>query len=149
MFKSTQIETPLGLLCAVADEQALIQLEFDSECTVPKGNLPPLISIKKELESYFAKKLTQFKTPLRLHGTPFQVQVWEELQRISYGQTRSYVAIAKQLGHPKAYRAVGNANGCNCLAIIVPCHRVISADGSLGGYGSGLHRKEWLLKHES
>ena len=149
MLKSTSIETPLGALYAIADEEALIQLEFDSESDIPEGNLPPLVSIKKELEAYFSKKLTRFKTPVRLHGTPFQVEVWEALQRIPYGQTCSYVDIAKKLGHPRAYRAVGNANGCNSLAIIIPCHRVISADGTLGGYGSGLHRKEWLLKLES
>jgi methylated-DNA-[protein]-cysteine S-methyltransferase len=86
--------------------------------------------------------------PLRLEGTPFQQRVWESLTEIPYGETWSYGELAKRIGNPNASRAVGLANGSNPIAILVPCHRVIGADGSLTGYGGGLDRKRWLLSHE-
>lgn len=147
-LKSLWIETPIGPILAAADGEVLFHLEFDSQLDIPEGRNPILTSIEKELKAYFAKKLTRFATPLKLHGTSFQERVWQELCEIPYGETRSYTAIADRIGHPRAYRAVGNANGCNTLAIIVPCHRVIAADGSLGGYASGLSRKQFLLNLE-
>jgi len=147
-LKSLLIETPLGPMHAAADGEALWHLEFDSQLDIPEGRNPILTSIEKELKAYFAKKLTRFETPLKLHGTPFQERVWQELREIPYGETRSYVEIADRIGHSRAYRAVGNANGCNALMIIIPCHRVIAADGSLGGYGCGLDRKQFLLDLE-
>lgn len=93
-------------------------------------------------------RLHSFTTLLRLLGTPFQKRVWQELLNIPYGETRSYSEIAVSVGRPAAYRAVAQANGANQLAIVVPCHRVINANGDLGGYGGGLSRKEWLLAHE-
>ena len=101
-----------------------------------------------ELNEYVAGRRKQFTVPLDLHGTPFQMKVWRELLRIPYGETRSYQQIARAVGNPRAYRAVGMANHYNPVAIIVPCHRVIASDGSLGGYGGGLKRKTQMLKME-
>jgi methylated-DNA-[protein]-cysteine S-methyltransferase len=102
----------------------------------------------EQLAAYFAGELSQFDLPLRLDGTPWQRQVWEGLLQIPYGHTVSYAELARRVGNPRACRAVGLANGRNPVAIIVPCHRVIAADGTLGGYGGGLDRKTWLLDHE-
>jgi O-6-methylguanine DNA methyltransferase len=101
------------------------------------------------LAAYFRGTLLQFELPLRMPGTPFQQKVWEELRAIPYGETISYMELARRIGHPGASRAVGSANGRNPISIVVPCHRVIAADGTLGGYGGGLDRKEWLLQHET
>jgi len=101
-----------------------------------------------ELLAYFAGNLRVFTVPLDMQGTDFQLRVWNELLKIPYGETRSYAQIAEAVGRPKAVRAVGAANGSNPLAIIVPCHRVIGADGSLTGYAGGVARKRWLLEHE-
>ena len=95
---------------------------------------------------YFDGKLTEFKTPLFFLGSPFQQQVWETLQKIPSGETRSYLEIAKAIEKPLACRAVARANGANQLAIVVPCHRVINTNGDWGGYGGGLARKKWLKK---
>jgi methylated-DNA-[protein]-cysteine S-methyltransferase len=105
--------------------------------------------IVEQLKDYFAGGLTRFDVPLELAGTDFQRRVWSELQRIPYGETISYGELARRLGQPAAVRAVGLANGRNPIAIVVPCHRVIGADGSLTGYGGGLERKAWLLDHEA
>ena len=101
-----------------------------------------------ELEQYFAGTLRDFTVPVKLHGTPFQLAVWQELLKIPYGETRSYKDIACAIGKPKATRAVGGANHNNPISIIVPCHRVIASDGSLGGYGGGLDIKQRLLELE-
>lgn len=102
-----------------------------------------------ELERYFAGTITRFQVPLDpLEGTPFQRQVWATLQAIPYGETRSYKWLAGQVGAPAGFRAVGAANGRNPLPIVVPCHRVVNVDGRLGGYGSGLDNKRWLLRLE-
>lgn len=103
---------------------------------------------REQLRAYFAAELTSFDLDLDLHGTEFQRRVWAALLRIPYGQTTTYGRLAEELGDPKAVRAVGAANGRNPISIIVPCHRVIGADGRLTGYGGGLERKQWLLAHE-
>lgn len=108
----------------------------------------PLRQAMNELRRYLAGEHIQFSCPLDLHGTPFQVAVWEALYRIPYGQTRSYAQIAQAIGKPKAVRAVGAANGANPVAVIVPCHRVIGSNGTLTGYGGGLPMKHWLLALE-
>jgi methylated-DNA-[protein]-cysteine S-methyltransferase len=100
------------------------------------------------MRAYLAGELKAFTVPMRQPGTPFQKKVWEELVRIPFGETISYRQLAKRVGKPLACRAVGSANGRNQLIVAVPCHRVIAADGTLGGYGGGLWRKEWLLAHE-
>ena len=112
------------------------------------GITEPILSIKSELKSYFEGKLTEFKTPLYLSGSFFQTSVWEELIKTPYGVTRSYLEQAKCMGKPTACRAVANANAANRMAIVIPCHRIISTNGTLGGYAGGIDRKKWLLDHE-
>ncbi len=146
-------ETPLGPLCLYFTEQGLSALEFG--CPTPEGPPPPpalvpvIDAVKKALADYFAGVPTDFATlTLDPRGTPFQRRVWQELRRIPRGGTISYGELARRVGNPKAPRAVGQANAVNPLPIIIPCHRVIAGDGSLGGYSSGLDRKRWLLRHE-
>lgn len=107
-----------------------------------------LARARDQLNAYFDGVLTVFDLPLAAEGTPFQRQVWAELRRIPFGSTSSYGAVARSLGRPSAARAVGAANGRNPIPIIVPCHRVIGANGSLTGFGGGMERKRWLLNHE-
>jgi len=101
-----------------------------------------------QLRKYLKGELKSFNLPLDMRGTPFEKKVWSALRRIPYGQTRSYKEIAKTIGHSKAFRAVGNANGCNSIPLIIPCHRVIESNGGLGGYGHGLQVKKNLLNLE-
>lgn len=141
------IETPLGMMIALGDEDHLYELKFGRALYgFTQGKTAALQSIEEELQQYFAGKLARFCTPIYLKGTPFQQRVWAELQKIPVGQTCSYVDIAQALS--TSARAIGGANRANSLAIIVPCHRVIYADGSLGGYNGGLSHKQWLLNHE-
>ncbi|MEQ1823231.1 MAG: methylated-DNA--[protein]-cysteine S-methyltransferase [Fimbriimonadaceae bacterium] len=153
MFRQI-IQSPVGDLAVVADDKALLMLEFagtgrERDFGVPSTTNPIIESIRGELRAYFDGDLKEFKTPIRLGGTPFQRAVWNELLKIPYGHTRSYIDIARILGSELKTRAVGGANGRNCLAIIVPCHRVINADGKLGGYGGTLPVKKRLLDLES
>ena len=160
---SARIQTPLGELVAAASDEGLALLEFHDRRALPTqwrtlvkhfaiepidGDHPHLDQVRRELIAYFAGKLTQFQVPLHAPGTPFQMRVWDELRRIPYGRTCSYGQLAATLGDPAASRAVARANGDNRLAILIPCHRVIGADGSLAGYGGKLWRKRWLLDHE-
>ena len=203
-LKAAQLETPLGMMLAIADDELLYFLDFINPsaivilnqklavrgfgnhlgkwegederwgaspfhhevCHLPKlerkikkihlatksliipGMTEPLYSIAQELTLYFAGKLDAFKTPYALLGSSFQKEVWNALLKIPYATTQSYAEEAAAISNPTAVRAVANANGANQLAIVIPCHRVISSDGGLGGYGSGLSRKEWLLRHE-
>src|SRR5690625_884241 len=103
---------------------------------------------REQLAAYFDNRLQVFNLPLKPAGTEFQRRVWEALRDIPYGQTESYGALARRIGRPRAARAVGMANGRNPISIIIPCHRVMGADGSLTGYGGGIDRKRWLLEHE-
>ncbi len=163
ILTASWFDTPLGPMVAIADDHALYLLEFFNRCgfereienlkqktksTIVPGYTSPIYSIKNELSQYFEGKLKAFKTPLFFLGSPFQKQVWQELQNIPYGKTRSYGEIAKTIGRPTAFRAVAQANGTNQLALIVPCHRVINTNGQPGGYASGVTRKEWLIHHE-
>jgi methylated-DNA-[protein]-cysteine S-methyltransferase len=150
-------ETPLGPLWFGFTDRGLAALEFARDGAslapgqdAPPPHLKPLIeAAKRELIAYFSGSHTDFAAlTLDPQGTPFQLQVWQELRLIPRGQTISYGELARRVGNPKASRAVGQANGRNPIPIIVPCHRVIAADGSLGGYSSGLDRKQWLLRHE-
>jgi len=148
--------TPMGSLLLSITTNGLAALDFAGKgCKIPSGSPPPLNiatlieSVKKELANYFSGQLVDFNAlPLDLQGTPFQQKVWRELRRLPRGRTVSYKELAQRAGSPRGFRAVGQANGRNPVPIIVPCHRVIAADGSLGGYSSGLERKRWLLKHE-
>jgi AraC family transcriptional regulator of adaptative response/methylated-DNA-[protein]-cysteine methyltransferase len=162
ILKATWIDTVLGPMIAIADDEVMYLLEFVTRRGLEReierlrtrgfailpGNNAPLCSIKEELSAYFAGTLTQFITPYRVFGSPFQQKVWQALCEIPYGATRSYAEQAQSLGQPTAYRAVANANGANQLALIIPCHRIIASDGTLGGYGGGLAVKQWLLEHE-
>ena len=114
------------------------------------GAHPLLEEVRRQLDAYFAGDLRRFDLPLDLEGTPFQRQVWQQLLSVGYGQTASYQDVAVAIDNPKAVRAVGAANGRNPVAIIVPCHRIIGSGGraKLTGYGGGMWRKEWLLRHE-
>ena len=112
------------------------------------GDHPLLDQIEQELQAYLDGKLQNFTFPLDIKGTEFQMQVWEQLLHIPYGETWAYQDIAKRINNPNAVRAVGKANGDNNIAIVIPCHRVIGSNGKLEGYGGGIHRKEYLLKLE-
>ena len=162
-LRATQIETPLGAMLGVANEEGVILLEFVDRramsaqvatlarhfpATVVPGNHPHLDHLAEELGRYFDGSLTEFTTPLLHPGSPFQEAVWHRLRAIPHGETMSYRAIADAIGRPGASQAVGRANGENRLAIVVPCHRVIRSDGHLCGYAGGLRRKQWLLDHE-
>lgn len=157
------IDTPLGAMIAVSCQHRLHLLEFADRKALPKevqrlqktqpggigfGYPVPTQQIRDELKAFFAGHLRVFETPLALHGTGFQREVWNYLQTIPAGETRSYSQIAQDLGRPSSVRAVARANGSNQLALIVPCHRVLSADGSLTGYGGGLWRKQRLIEIE-
>jgi AraC family transcriptional regulator of adaptative response/methylated-DNA-[protein]-cysteine methyltransferase len=137
------LETPLGSMLALADDRGL-----RLNARVLPGDHPLLAQIARELAEYFAGTRMQFATPVVLTGSAFQSTVWRALQAIPAGATNSYGELAARIGRPSAVRAVGRANGDNRLSIIVPCHRVIGADGALTGYGGGLWRKQKLLDHE-
>lgn len=159
-------DTPLGYVDLTFSAQGLCGLELgDAEDVLPfiipglihstGGQEPPggliweINDTIGEIKRYFAGRATNFaEVTLDLRGTPFQLQVWRELQKIPWGETISYRELARRLGKPRAARPVGQACGANPIPLIVPCHRVIAAGGGLGGYSSGLERKRWLLLHE-
>jgi AraC family transcriptional regulator of adaptative response/methylated-DNA-[protein]-cysteine methyltransferase len=163
ILKVAWLDTPLGPMIAIGDEVALYLLEFvdrrglereierlrkKTKSAIIPGHTSSIYSIEKELNLYFAGKLKKFKTPLFLLGSDFQKQVWQELKKTSYGETRSYADIAEAIHKPSSFRAVARANGTNQIAIVIPCHRVINSNGDLGGYGGGITRKKWLIHHE-
>lgn len=158
-----RIDTPIGSMRAVARDDGLVMCEYDSPGRLPAqldrlrsvfgadtvpGEHPVLDQTRRELKEYFAGEREVFSIPLVLEGTPFQTSVWRALLDIPFGATTSYETIATRIGRVGAARAVGRANGDNRIAIIVPCHRVIGANGSLTGYGGGQHRKRRLLDLE-
>ncbi|MDE6607001.1 MAG: methylated-DNA--[protein]-cysteine S-methyltransferase [Lachnospiraceae bacterium] len=142
-------KSPLGMICIEEKEGSIAGLYFvksiDEKETTENETIE---EAKRQLEEYFSGRRREFTLPVRLEGTDFQVKVWRALQTIPYGETRSYGDIAKQIGNPKAARAIGNANNKNHILLLVPCHRVIGADGSLVGFGSGLDVKKYLLELE-
>ena len=159
----TRMETPLGPMLAGATPEGICLLEFTDrrmletqlerlkkylKAELLPGDNPHFSTLNRQLKAYFSGSLKTFDLPLVLPGTDFQQQVWAALQAIPYGETRSYGQQAEAIGNPSAVRAVARANGDNRIAIVIPCHRVIGADGSLTGYGGGLARKQWLLDHE-
>lgn len=158
--RHTVLESPVGPVTAVAEDGALVALLLgpmrpsrDPDRLGERDDLadPALVAARDQLEQYFAGERTVFDLPLRPHGSAFQRRVWAGLARIGFAETRSYGALAAEVGlDPRtAARAVGAANGSNPLGIVVPCHRVVGADGSLTGYAGGLERKRWLLDHEA
>jgi methylated-DNA-[protein]-cysteine S-methyltransferase len=151
----TYVDSPIGRLLLTSDGSALTGLFMEPhrkaqsiDGWVEDAAVEPLAEAVRQLREYFAGKRREFDLPLRLQGTPFQQRVWRELTEIPFGETWSYGELAKRISKPSASRAVGLANGRNPISIMVPCHRVIGADGSLTGYGGGLPRKRWLLAHE-
>tara|TARA_R110002126_G_scaffold291755_1_gene456914 strand:+ start:22194 stop:22697 length:504 start_codon:yes stop_codon:yes gene_type:complete len=162
-FNQITLQTPLGDMLAIADENALYLLEFigrrdldgnikrlldQNKAVLNHQSTLPLVSIQQEINHYFDGTLRVFKTPIHTAGTFFQKQAWQALCRIPYGQTKSYLDQALMINNPSACRAVAKANSMNQLAIIVPCHRIIRRDNTLGGYAAGPERKQWLLQHE-
>lgn len=148
------MDSPIGTLTLTVEGEVLTGVHMHEQRHAPElspgierddAALAPFVA---QLQAYFAGELTDFEAPIELRGTEFQRRVWASLQEIPYGETISYGELARWVGNPKASRAVGLANGRNPVAIVVPCHRVIGADGSLTGYGGGLERKVWLLEHE-
>ncbi|WP_409484604.1 methylated-DNA--[protein]-cysteine S-methyltransferase [Arsenicicoccus dermatophilus] len=156
MRRHTVVDSPVGPLTVIADGDALIAIYFADHGRTPvvaehgprRDEDPLLARARTQLGEYFAGRRQDFDLPLAPPGDAFQQRVWRALRAIPYGQTRSYGALAAQLGQPGAAQAVGHANGANPLSIVVPCHRVVGADGSLTGYAGGLARKRWLLAHE-
>jgi methylated-DNA-[protein]-cysteine S-methyltransferase len=162
---SDTVETPIGVLLLVADEQGALFLAEFADCVdrvdrwlqrrirsgryqLQPGEVSP--DIKHAIASYFRGELSALRDiAVRLDGTGFQNEVWTALREISPGKTFGYGAFAERLGRPRSARAVGHANGTNPLSIVVPCHRLVGADGDLTNYGGGLERKRWLLDHEA
>jgi methylated-DNA-[protein]-cysteine S-methyltransferase len=139
--------SPIGTIEIGGTAAAITSILFVEQRREDFAN--PLVErARDQVEAYFCRDRRAFDLPLALIGTPFQRQVWEQLRAIPYGQMVSYQDIANAVGRPKAVRAVGAANGQNPISIVVPCHRVVGSDGKLTGYGGGLWRKEWLLRHE-
>lgn len=162
-LRADWIDTPLGGMIAIADDDALHLLEFTDRKALPQGlrRLSVMAGgriglgrtavtdrVEAALARFFAGSDGRLDLPVRLRGTPFQTRVWQELQAIPAGRTRSYAQLAAAIGHPTAVRAVAAANGANRLALVVPCHRVIGTDGSMTGYAGGLWRKERLIALE-
>jgi methylated-DNA-[protein]-cysteine S-methyltransferase len=161
-IRFTTIPSPVDELLVAASDQGLTTLLFEvwghgpgelertawepDDGTGRAGEI--LADARRQLAEYFDHQRTSFDLPLDMQGTAFQLQVWQQLTRIPYGSTTSYGEIARRLGTPNGSRAVGAANGRNPVAIVVPCHRVIGANGDLTGFGGGMARKEWLLRHE-
>ena len=155
-MKYCYTDSPIGTLLIAGDEDAVRLIAF------PKNGKPrkpepdwtesasgALAEAVRQLREYFAGRRTEFDLPLAPEGTGFQARVWRKLQEIPYGKTISYGELARRVGNPKASRAVGSANGKNQIPIVIPCHRVIASDGTLGGFGGGLTTKEKLLQLEA
>lgn len=156
------LETPIGPMVAIGDAYGLHLLEFFDRTglpgeiarlqtrygPIPFGHCAVLDRTRAQLSAYFADPQTPFDVPVVQRGTAFEQQLWRHLQTIPPGQTRAYGVVAAELGRPKAVRAVGRANGANQVAVIIPCHRLVGADGALTGYGGKIWRKAWLLNHE-
>lgn len=164
MIITKHIHTPLGKMIAGARDEGICLFDFEFRKMMPairkrissflqddfvEGEHEHIEQLQEQVNEYFKGDRQQFDLPLLLTGTFFQQKVWEALHTIPFGNTRSYMQQTKVLGDEKAIRAVARANGENCLAIIVPCHRVVGSDGSLTGYAGGLKAKKWLLEHEA
>ena len=140
----------IGLIEIIGTEEGILSLDFLEEGSKGHHEIDPYLEkCVEQLDEYFRGTRREFSLDLILQGTAFQKNVWNQLMKIPFGEAVSYKYIASSIGNIKAVRAVGNANGKNKIAIIIPCHRVIGSNGTLVGYASGVWRKEWLLKHES
>jgi len=143
-------KTPIGIAKITGDENGIISVTVIDEEIELSSEIP--ICLKEcvqQLDEYFRGKRTEFSIKLNPQGTEFQKKVWNELLKVPYGKSRSYLEQSKKIGDVKAIRAVASANGKNPIWILIPCHRIIGSDGSLTGYAGGIWRKKWLLNHES
>ena len=162
-LRADWLKTPVGTMLAAGDEQHLYLLTYLDQSNMERkavlmqqrlnariemGASETTRSIADEMKRYFAGDLREFHTPLMLTGTAFQVSVWEDLRKVPYGGTVSYAELAGRINKPSAFRAVAQANAQNPVAVVVPCHRIINADGKPGGYSAGVQRKQWLLNFE-
>lgn len=163
-FLTDRLNTPVGTMIIAGDPKGNLRIALFAEdeeivrrylrlqCGADAFTLEPALNphgLSETIARYFAGELDAIdRIPVETGGTPFQREVWHALREIPCGETTSYGALAKRIGHPEAVRAVGTANGANPVAVVVPCHRVIGANGSLTGYGGGIERKRWLLDHE-
>lgn len=147
----TYYQSPLGTILLKADSQGITAVSFQDTkpAFIAYSNSSLLQNAVEQLDEYFKGYRKNFDLPLAPAGTDFQQSVWKELLQLSFGATITYLQLAKRLGNVKSIRAAASANGKNPLAIIIPCHRVIGADGKLTGYAGGLYRKKWLLEHEA
>ena len=144
------VESPVGKLKIEGDDRSISGIWLNAKGPPTPGRATGILAeLESQLEAYFSGALKAFELPLAPKGTPFQLEVWAALQKIPYGTTCSYSDVAKRIGRADAVRAVGAANGQNPIPIVIPCHRVIGASGSLTGFGGGLPMKKWLLAHES
>ncbi|MBX2829223.1 MAG: methylated-DNA--[protein]-cysteine S-methyltransferase [Flavobacteriaceae bacterium] len=149
-METTVINTPVGSLEIKGDSEGIQSVLFKENTKLDNEIVPEvLLPAVTQLKEYFNKTRTHFDLTLNPEGTSFQKKVWNQLLEIPFGKTTTYQKMANSLGDPKVIRAAASANGKNPISIIIPCHRVIGSDGSLTGYAGGLHRKKWLLEHES
>ena len=144
------LDSPIGRveIAATEGEVALVEFIEEKKPIAASKTSPALEAAVRQLDEYFSGRRRVFELMLRLDGTAFKTRVWQALLDVGFGETASYGEIARAIGRPKSTRAVGAANGRNPISIIVPCHRIIGSSGALTGYGGGLWRKEWLLRHE-
>lgn len=155
-LSSAVMSSPVGKLALISSSRGLVAIEFSAKPPTRWNGLkvetdpeqPHICSAAAQLEDYFDGCRQKFNLSLDLRGTPFQLAVWKSLSKIAFGTTISYAQEAALVGRPTAFRAVGNANGKNPIPIVLPCHRVVASDGTLGGYSAGLPKKKWLLAHE-
>jgi len=146
---SITINTPVGFLEITSSENAIVAVSFVESGYISGKQIPEILkNAKQQLLEYFIGSRKIFDLPLEPKGTEFQLKVWKEVSKIEFGETASYLDIAKATGSEKNTRAVGLANGKNPIPIIIPCHRIIGSDGKLTGYAGGINKKQWLLKHE-
>lgn len=144
--------SPIGTVLLQAEDEYLTVVSFRDDVSITETGIttsPILKTTIQQLDEYFAGTRKQFDLPLQPDGTAFQQKVWDQLIKIPYAETVTYLHMAKRLGNVKSIRAAASANGKNPIGIIIPCHRVVGADGKLTGYAGGLHRKQWLLEHEA
>ncbi len=154
-LRQAQVPSPIGMLTVVIGDRGIRRIRFaderssvDADRALPQATEAESAPIVAQLDAYFAGERVEFDLPLDLAGTEFQVQAWRALATIPFGETVTYGEQAKRIGRPGAFRAVGAANGANPIPIVLPCHRVVGADGSLTGFAGGLDTKRWLLDHE-
>ena len=144
--------SPIGAILLEAEDDELTVVSFRDDVSIDNTGTttsPALQTTIQQLNEYFAGTRKKFDMPLHPQGTAFQQKVWDQLMNIPYAETVTYLHMAKRLGNVKSNRAAASANGKNPIGIIIPCHRVVGADGKLTGYAGGLHRKQWLLEHEA